>query len=429
MEQVKQQKHIADSRPRFPLMYYCACVVLYIIALPFLIVSIFRKKYRSSLPARFFPFMSFHRLKDMPEYWFHACSFGEIRSLAPIIDALKTSQKTILITTITHTGFNEAKRLYEYPINEHNNSHLSRVIVAYLPFEIFLPLWSKKCGKLRTLIVTEAEMWKMLFFLAKSHNAHTLLINARISEHSYKRYAYFTWFYQGIFTLIDEVLAQSHIDKERLIALGASNVEIFGNLKTLNPPTVSTVYTKPQKLVITAASTHKGEESIILEAFKAYKDSNENAILLLAPRHPERFKEVYELSSHQFPQTARFSQVQLESCEAYDVIVIDVLGELNNLYAISDIVILGGSFVKNVGGHNPLEPAFFETRLISGEHIFNQYALFEAVENYVLIPPQSLLDTLMRLQQLPKSRIKAHSKDKLHILLAKIQAPQSHKPS
>ncbi|MDE7235801.1 MAG: 3-deoxy-D-manno-octulosonic acid transferase, partial [Helicobacter japonicus] len=174
----------------------------------------------------------------------------------------------------------------------------------------------------------------------------------------------------------------------------------------------------------TAASTHKGEEKLILQAFKEHKEKDSKPLLLLAPRHPERFKEVYELSLEIFPRTALFSQGSLESCVQSDVIVIDTLGELNNLYAISDLVILGGSFIQNVGGHNPFEPAFFGTKLISGEHIFNQYTLFEEVENYVLIPPQSLSDTLMRWKELPSSSIKADSKHKLDALLQKIQNAQ-----
>ncbi|WP_334083673.1 lipid IV(A) 3-deoxy-D-manno-octulosonic acid transferase [Helicobacter typhlonius] len=407
-----------DKRAAFPLMYYCACVLLYLIALPFLIVSSFRPKHRDSIPARFSP-LHIKTLEYEPQYWFHACSFGEVKSLEPIINALKSQEICILITTITHTGFKEAKQLYES-----TEQGGGRILVRYLPFEIFLPLWSKSCKRLQSLVVTEAEMWKMLFFLAKSHNAHTMLINARISEHSQKNYEYFAWFYQGIFALIDEVLAQSQFDKQRLERLGGKNIEVFGNLKTLNFPSLSTHYAKPSLSVFTAASTHKGEEKLILQAFKSYKERGDSTLLLLAPRHPERFKEAYELSLEMFPRTALFSQGGLESYAQCDVIVIDTLGELNNLYAISDLVILGGSFVQNVGGHNPFEPAFFGTKLISGEHIFNQYALFEEVENYVLIPPQSLVDTLIHWEELLSSSIKADSKHKLDALLQKIQNAQ-----
>ncbi len=405
-----------NKTPRFPFTYYCLCIILYLIALPILIANIFRAKHRESIPARFF----YSSLDCEPQYWFHACSFGEIKSLEPLINASKTMPCTILITTITHTGFKEAKRLYQ--THSADSQDTAHIVVRYLPFEIFLPLWSKSCRQLKTLVVTEAEIWQMLFYLAKSHRARTLLINARISNRSHKNYQRFAWFYQGIFNLIDEVLAQSQIDKERLENLGAHNVEVFGNLKTLNTPSLSAHYAKPSSAVFIGASTHRGEEKLILEAFKALKNaqksSDNSALLLIAPRHPERFKEVYELSLRTFTNTTLFSQTHLNAHNT-DVIIIDTLGELNNLYAISDVVILGGGFAK-IGGHNPLEPAYFHTKLISGEHIFNQYALFEEIEHYVLIPPQSLKDTLLRWESLPKSAIKTNSQDKLTTLIQKI---------
>ena len=410
-----------NTKPSFPFIYFLSCLLLYLIALPLLCITAFRAKHRDSIPARFSPFQALKKLEKSPNLWFHACSYGEIKSLEPLLKALDSKPYTILITTITHTGFNEAKRLYA---NRQDSSLC--VMVRYLPFEIFLPFWAKNLHEIQTLIVTEAELWKMLFYVAKSHNAHTLLINARISQRSLASYQRFKGFYQSIFAFVDEVLAQSSVDKERLESLGAKNVSSFGNLKMLNTPTLSATYTKPNRPIFCAASTHKGEEKLILESFQALcanTQSQENTpqetpLLLIAPRHPERFKEVYELTQSFF-QTTLFSQHKLESNA--QAIVIDTLGELNNLYAISDVVILCGSFMPNIGGHNPLEPAFFHTKLISGEHIFNQYALFESVENYVLIPPQSLQDTLSRWQELPKSSIKLDLAHKLTTLIQKIE--------
>lgn len=422
MARVSHKKHI--SAPTFPFFYFLSCLLLYVLALPLLFASSLRPKHKYSLPARFFPPQCLKGLDCEPHLWFHACSFGEIRSLEPIIKALDSinhtesteSKRTILITTITHTGFEEATKLYQSPDSK------IRVCVRYLPFEIFLPLWIKSCRHLQALIVTEAEMWKMLFYVGKVCKARTFLINARISNRSLKSYQRFKGLYASIFALIDEVLAQSQMDKERLEDLGAKHISVFGNLKTLNTPVLSAHYTKPKRIVFTAASTHRGEEKLILQAFQSlyerYQNTESKPLLLLAPRHPERFQEVYEVAQSFYPRTTLFSQTNLEP--AHEVILINALGELNNLYAISDVVMLGGSFVQNVGGHNPLEPAFFRTKLISGEHIFNQYALFEAVTNYVLIPPQSLKDTLLRWEQLPQSACNQASSDKLSTLIHKI---------
>lgn len=410
-------QHDKAQNLAYPLTYYALCVVLYIITLPFLLLSSLRAKHKHSIPARFFPPFCTRRLNFKPRFWFHVCSFGEVRSISPIINAMP--KEPILITTITHTGFSEAKRLYK-------DSHIK---VRYLPFEIFLYRWSKDLERLETLVVSEAEMWKMLFFTAKKVGAKTMLINARISSRSYKSYKRFRGFYKSIFALIDEVLAQSKVDKERLATIGAKNISIFGNLKILSTPTLSANYTKPHRAIILAASTHRGEEKLILQAFKsaffapdssAESSQDQKPLLIIAPRHPERFSEVYALTQSAFRESALFSKINMQKLDSKAVVVIDKLGELNNLYAIADVAILGGSFVRNVGGHNPLEPAFFNTRLISGEHIFNQLALFECVANYLLITPSHLTHTLKHWRDLKPSEI-IKSDNSLTSLLSRIQ--------
>lgn len=415
------------SKVSFPLIYFCLCVLFYVLAIPLLLAILSRPKYKDSIPARFF--MRHFGLPFSPQYWFHACSFGEIRSLEPLIARLQQTPCKILITTITHTGFTEAKRLFESPE--------SQVIVKYLPFECFLPLYWRRLKELKTLVVTEAEMWKMLFYVAKASGAQTMLINARISKRSLSRYKRFAWFYKDMFRLLDCVLAQSRIDKDRLESIGARSVEVFGNLKILNTPKVSKTYPKPSKLVIIGASTHKGEEKLILESFLAFKQSHPDSMLFIVPRHPERFEQVYELivkckqdgekstPSAQSVQSAdglkisRFSSTPFEQIIESDIVLVDVLGELINLYAIGDVVILGGSFVK-LGGHNPLEPAFFGIKILSGEHIFNQYALFELVKNAVLIPPHSLKRTLLQLDSIKPSFIESSQENRLETLIQKI---------
>lgn len=367
-------------------------------------------------------------LSFSPQYWFHACSFGEIRSLEPLIANLQKTPCKILITTITHTGFAEAKRLFEASTIE------SQIIVKYLPFECFLPLYWRHLKELKTLVVTEAEMWKMLFYVAKANGAQTMLINARISKSSLSRYKRFVWFYKDIFRLIDCILSQSRIDKERLESIGARSVEVFGNLKVFNIPKVSKIYPKPSKLVFIGASTHKGEEKLILESFVSFKEHNPDSMLFLVPRHPERFEQVYELilkygqdeKNELFARSgiyqlkvSRFSSAPFEHIVESDIVLVDVLGELINLYAIGDVVILGGSFVK-IGGHNPVEPAFFRTKILSGEHIFNQYALFELVKNAVLIQPHLLKRTLLQLDSIEPSFIESNQKHTLETLLQKI---------
>lgn len=396
--QSKTNKTRTRKKLGFPYLYFVLCVIIYIFSFPIFLASSFRTKHKDSIPQRFFA--SHLSLLIEPHFWFHACSFGEVRSLEPIINALLARKQdcVILITTITHTGNAEARRLF-------GDKHPTRVFVKFLPFEVFLPLWQSKLAKLRSLVVMEAELWKMLFFVAKKSGAKTFLFNARISDRSYKSYQRLREFYAGVFRYIDVVLAQSPKDKKRLGLFKSRNISVFGNLKMLNLPKVSKIYQKPNKLVVLGASTHRGEEELILRAFLQLQKKEPYSLLILAPRHPERFIEVCKMLQTRNVDFVRFSQIESIDFRVASVVVLDTLGELINMYALSDIVVLGGSFVPKVGGHNPLEPAFFGTRLISGRHIFNQQALFACVSGARIVEQNALSATLLDYQSLPHSTV------------------------
>ena len=404
--------------------YRALCAIAWLLLVPLLLYLSTKPKYRRSIPARFFPFLRVFTLessgfcKDFyPHFWLHACSFGEIKSLEPIIQALAQAAPTrnILLTTTTQTGFDLAQSTY---INE------PRIRVEFLPFEIFLPFYARRLKQLQALVVTEAELWLELFYATKALGAKTLLINARISTRSYPKYRRFRTFYRLLFSYVDRVFAQSQADSTRLAELGANHIEVFGNLKLLSPIHISRTYPKPQnRLVIVAASTHKGEEELVLQAFSALKKLESKSLLILAPRHPERFTEVATLLAGYPLASARFTQgSQVLNDSRLDVVLLDTLGELNNCYAIAVIVILGGAFIP-AGGHNPLEPAFFGTKLISGKEIFNQEALFACVDGYTLCEASELESTLLAHQSLPHASCK-HTHSSLSTL---IQAITTHK--
>lgn len=412
-------------------LYRLVCVFVWVISLPFLFFAQTRTKYHLSIPARFFPFLvPFLRrfkgsipectqefCKDFaPDIWIHACSFGEIKSLEPIICAISKPSKSkenvpidtkayqtsptlspkILITTTTQTGYDLACTTY---------AGAKHIRIHFLPFEFFLPLYRHRFRSLQMLIVTEAELWYELFWCAHSVRAYTLLINARISIRSYPRYKRFSSFYRLLFAHIDHILAQSQDDKTRLESLGAHNIEVFGNLKLLSAPVIGRTYPKPNKLLLVGASTHQGEEEIIVSAFLALR-KQEPCMLVLAPRHPERFNAIWDMLESYPIQCARLSMIAAQNgFDTIDILLIDRLLELNNFYAISDIVILGGSFVP-AGGHNPLEPAFFHTKLLSGIHIFNQQTLFACIDGYILLEANALEQTLLNHSALPNATIK-----------------------
>jgi len=309
---------------------------------------------------------------------FHSCSLGETKALKPIIDKFDE----VNLSVITNTGYTQAK--------QYTNAN-----VRFLPFEVFLPFWLKPC---KNLVVVEAELWLMLFYIAHKRCDKTILINARISQKSYPKYLRFRFFYKYLFRYIDLVLAQSHEDKQRLASLGATNIKVIGNIKSIANYQVTRQYPKPNKKVIVAASTHPLEEEMILKAFESIED----AVLIIVPRHPERFDEVYSLIQKYAQDKYKFAKIDQWVDE--DVVLVDKMGELINIYNIADVVILGGSFVDNVGGHNPLEVAYFNKPLISGKYIFNQHTLFDMIEHYYLIEPSQLHQYLT--QQLQPSRIK-----------------------
>ena len=359
----------------FSIFYYLVLSFIYILAIPYLIFKSRNSKYKQAIPAKFF-------LKDNVPFkengiWFHSCSMGETKAIKSLIENYLENAN---ISVITNTGFEEAKKI--------------SLNVRYLPFEIFLPFW---VNKQKVLVVMEAELWYLLFLFAKKKGAKTLLINARISDKSYKSYKRFSFFYKRIFQNIDKVFAQSEVDKYRLEELGASNVEVIGNIKLAQLPKVNIELEKPKQVVITAASTHENEEKLILDAYK-----KEQGKLIIVPRHPERFEKVH-LQILEFIKDKNISYQRYSIKDDFDsdIILVDKMGILNDIYAISDVVILGGAFEK-IGGHNPIEPAFFNCKIISGKNIFNQKSLFDCIKNYYLIENDELGSYLDNLSNLEK---------------------------
>ncbi len=369
----------------FFFIYSIISFVIYLVALPFLILFSFKTKYRNSIPARFFLWKN-SPLKENG-IWFHSCSFGEAKAIKPLVDELPSD--ILRMSTTTNTGFKA------------NNEYTEQS--RYLPFESLLFTWLKPQ---KALVVMEAEFWYLLFSLAQKRGAKTLLINARMSDRSFPKYQRIGWLYKQIFKYIDEVYAQTIKDKERLESLGAKNVVVTGNIKLSKLPSVSKELEKPTALLVCAASTHKGEEGLILKAFSDFKKEQKDAKLLVVPRHPERFKkvasEVENFSKEEGLSWHKYSQDQtFES----DITVVDTLGELVNIYAISDIVILGGAF-EPIGGHNAAEAAQFGCKIISGKHYFNQKDIFDAIEGIAVVEASNLSRRLSQYGLLKPTKIK-----------------------
>ena len=362
------------------IIYYILVLAAFALgALPLAILA-FKKKYRASIPARFFLFKN--PKFDASRVHFHACSFGEVRSIAPLVSKFKDAAA---VSVVTKTGFDEVKKITSN--------------TRFLPFEIFLPFWLKPA---KITVIFEAELWLGLVFWAKFKGSRVILINARISDRSYKSYLKFSFFYRYLFKFIDKIYAQSDMDKQRLERLGAKNIVVSGNIKSAFLPNPSKIYAKPKERVIVLASTHAGEEDLILRGLNL----SANDKLILVPRHPERFCEAGEILA-KFAAKNGLSFAKFSETKNFDAqcVLVDTMGELVNIYKFSDVVVLGGSFVPNVGGHNPIEAAQFENAVISGEFIFNQKALYSAVDG-IKFAKAGEINVLLR-QDLPKAKIVA----------------------
>ena len=369
----------------FFLLYSLISWILYIIALPFLVLFSLKTKYKKSIPARFFLWKN--RPLKANGIWFHSCSFGESNAIKPIVDELP--KDLLRATTTTQTG---VKVIETYTKES-----------RYLPFESLLFFWMKPQ---KVLVVMEAEFWYLLFALAKKRGTKTLLINARMSDRSFPKYQRISWLYRQIFKYIDEVYAQTILDKERLESLGAKNVVVTGNIKLSKLPKPSKKLVKPKELVVCGASTHKGEEKLILEAFVNFKKEQPSAKLIVVPRHPERFNDVATIVE-KFSKKEKISWHRYSKDEHFksDITLVDKLGELVNIYTISDIVILGGAF-EPIGGHNAAEAAQFGCKIISGKHYFNQKDIFSAIEGIAVVEASNLSRRLSQYALLKPTSIK-----------------------
>jgi 3-deoxy-D-manno-octulosonic-acid transferase len=376
------------------ILYFSLVFIIYLFLLPILIIHILFniKGRRRSLLASFFLFKN--KTFKENDIWFHSSSLGETKSTKPIIDKLN---KKVNISVSTIAGYNEASKYTDD--------------VRYLPYEIFLPFWIKKH---QVLIVIEAEFWYFLFLFAKIRGATTILVNARIKDTSIKKYLFFKYYFKKIFANIDYIFAQSKEDKKRLLSIGAKNIQVFGNIKANIALTTTKKYNKNYKTIIIGASTHNKEEDIILDAFLQAKI--ENCQLLLAPRHSHRFDKIDKLiSTFSKKHSLSYSRFSKNNNIDTNIVLVDTIGDLNNLYNISDIVILGGSFIQkdDVGGHNPLEPAYFQNKLITGAYTKEQQYTFNLIKNYTICKKTNLL--YKDIQNIHKNTLKTTIINKLDI--------------
>ena len=339
------------------------------------------------------------------DIWLHAVSFGEIELSRPLIDAWLAQGKKLCITTTTPTG---SKHLL--------NHYQGKVSHVYLPFELPLVIdkFLKKF-KPRSLVIVETELWPNLITRVHKRGIPVVLINARLSEKSLSGYRYIQFIIGSLLSKITGVIAQSRVDGDCFVQLGLarSKLKIMPNLKynALQkrdfskdlPEKAEIFHNRP---VLLAASTHSGEDEILIDTYHQLIKQQPNLVLVLAPRHPERSSDIEGLLiKRRVNYVTRSSHQQLMLTD--HVFILDTLGELNDFYKLATVSFIGGSLVPH-GGHNILESINANVPTVTGEFLFNFREISEqALSAGVLIKVSNateLVSSLGKLLNSPEKR-------------------------
>ncbi len=312
--------------------------------------------------------------------WIHAVSVGEVRAAQPLVREIKQRWPAIplLVTTTTPTGSEQVKALFG-----------ESVLHTYLPYDLPGPVKRFLDGaQPRLALIMETELWPNLFHGCASRKIPIIIANARLSARSLRGYRRVSSLIRETLRSIYLVAAQGEQDAERFRQLGmeADRIRVTGSMKFDQPlPEGLQKHAGElrrrlgeKRMLWIAASTHQGEEEQILEAFRQVRREHPDCLLMLVPRHPERFGRVAELCSR-----AGFRVVRRSSgrpCDQdVDIFLGDTMGELMLFYAASDVAFVGGSLVPT-GGHNMLEPAALGKPVIAGPHLFNFTEIAAAME-------------------------------------------------
>ena len=337
--------------------------------LPILIIRLFVKSIKApSYRKRVLERLGFIPKIATPTIWIHCVSVGEFRASITLIDTLISEhpKHKILVTSTTPTGSSALKQHYG-----------DKILHCYFPFDlsIIVKRYIKRINP-DLCILMETEIWPNLIHALKQNNIPSILINARLSDRSLKKYQKFApKLIRETLNNLTLIATQNQNSATRFIQLGADDKQVInaGNIKfDLNPVANNTITEALKKIVghqkvITFASTHLGEESQIINSFLKVQ-SQLDALLVIIPRHPERFNSVEKLVKNASLSVARRSDAR--AVDASHVLLGDSMGEMLSYFEISDIVFMGGS-LNETGGHNMLEPAALSKPIIFGPNVFN----------------------------------------------------------
>ncbi len=360
------------------LAYSLLTLALFVVVSPYFLYQAIRyQKYIGTLRQRlgFLP-ITFN-IDAEESIWIHAVSVGEALTARALAADLKARypRLRLFLSTTTIAGQQVARR-----------SLTDVDAVFYFPFDwTFIVRRTLRLVRPRLFIMMETEIWPNLLRECRRRGVKTVMINGRISSRSYPRYRMVRPFFRRVLGDVDRFCVQSEESARRLVDLGAdpSHITVTGSLKfdSLEMPAAAAhgkprervlrfFRLSPNRTVLVAGSTMRGEESAVLGAFARIKAATPSALLVLAPRHPERFAEVERLARDAGFVTAKRSELPIDAEPRADVIVLDTLGELAQLYQVGTAVFVGGS-LEDHGGHNILEPAIFGKPIVFGPHMQN----------------------------------------------------------
>lgn len=390
-------------------LYSLAMLVLAVILLPrFLYQALRHGKYVDGLAQRLGVLPVSFNLDGDSSIWIHAVSVGEALTARALLPELRRQYPDlkIFLSTTTMTGQQIARE------------RLTGVdAVFYFPFD--LPPFVNRTLRLvrpKLFIMMETEIWPNLLRACRREGARTLMVNGRISSRSYPRYRMVRGFFRTVLSDVDRFCMQSEESARRIIDIGAdpARVTVTGSLKfeSLEVPgatmgrgagRVLRYFRVPDsRPVLVAASTLKGEDEHVLAAFAAVRRVSPSALLIIAPRKPERFDEVVALARGEGLRVLRRTELTVDAAPDADVVVLDTIGELAHLFQVATVVFVGGSLV-DAGGHNILEPAVHGKAIVFGPSMSNfaeiAQAFVDGAAAVQVSAASGLADTWVRLVQ------------------------------
>ena len=357
---------------------YTGLIVLFALAVsPWLVYQALRyRKYVGSLSQRLGYLPVSFNIDAESSIWIHAVSVGELLTARPLIAALREKHPAlrIFLSTTTMSAQQLARR---NPLDVDG--------VFYFPFDLgFVVRRTLDLVKPKLFLMMETEIWPNLLRECRRRGVRTAIVNGRLSARSFPRYRLARGFFRHVLADIDRFCVQSDESRRRFVEIGApaDRVTVTGSLKfdSLEPASAGQARSRervlryfrfaPVRPVWVAGSTMKGEEAIVLRVFRRLKASQPTAVLVLAPRHPERFDDVVAMAQQEGFRTVRRSELPIDVEPRADVVVLDTIGELAAVYQVGTLVFVGGSLVPT-GGHNILEPAVFGRPVVFGPHMHN----------------------------------------------------------